>query len=284
MRAQLSRSSEFSERARKSGVVRPFLYLVSMDPMMRNQVASQLGWSLYSQKYFGDPHAEAWDILHADGKGIQARTNGTLETLNPLGDNCNWYEVLYRSAKEVFKIVDVKNLSFSESIGFCQQSNTTELASFEDWFTNKLSNLQAKHIAAAHGIEIDELMNSEEVRQLAKTMKSAGVAVGAGGLRYAVTMTHNALRVGGFQTYVLTAKVAGAMNRNLGTKLVMSQSTKAVARFATALNVAGWVWLAADVLNLAFGSSHGRTFGPVSQIINQRLLLASEGIRIEDYY
>lgn len=284
IRTQLSRRTEHYQSAMDAGVIRPFLYLVSMDPVMRNQVASQLGWSLYAQKYFGDSHAEAWDILNADAKGIQARTNGAIETLTPFVRSCNWYEILYRTAKEVFKVVDREDLSFAKSIEQCQSSKSPKMAEFENWYTEKLAQLQSKQVAEANQIEIDALMDSEEVRDLAKTMKAAGVAVGALGLRYAVTMTHSALRAGGFQTYVLTVKIAAAMNRSLGTKIVMSQSTKAVARFATALNVFAWVLLVLDVVNVAFGSSHGRAFGPVSQILNQRLLLASEGIRVEDYY
>lgn len=282
--AQLRRSSAESRAANEAGMIRPFLFLVSMDPVMRNQVASQLGWSLYTKEYFGDPHREAWDIIHADGKGIQARTNRSLETLNLLGNNCNWYETLYRSGKEAFRKVGPEKRRFAKSIEACRDSSDTTLSRFEDWFTEKLSQLQAKHMADAQVVAIDELMETEEVRELAKNMKAAGVAGGVATVRYAVTVVHSAIKAGGFKSYIMTVKIAGAMNRNLGTKLVMSQATKSVARFAAALNAAAWAWLAYDLLVAIFGPSWGRALGPVTQILNQRLLLAAEGIRIEDYY
>lgn len=284
MRAQLGRSSEAKSAALAAGMIRPFLYLVSMDPVMRNQVASALGWSLYAQDYFGDPHAEAWDIIHASSKGIQARTNESWETLNPIASNCNWYETLYRTAKEVFKTVEREKKSFSASIHACRSSSDRTLPRFEDWYVGRLAKLQAVHMSQAHMAEIEELLDAEEVRQLAAAMKAAGIGGGLATLRYAVTVVHNAIRAGGFNTYILTVKIAAAMNRNIGTKIVMSQATKTVARFATALNVAGWIWLAADVLDMVFGSSHGRAFPAVNQILNQRLLLAAEGIEIEEHY
>ena len=93
-----------------------------------------------------------------------------------------------------------------------------------------------------------------------------------------------AIRGGGFGTYKMSVKVAAAMNRTFGTKFVMSNVTKGVAQFARIMNVVGWAWLAIDVLGIAFGSSHGRAFTAVNQILNQRLLLGAEGIDIADYY
>jgi len=53
---------------------------------------------------------------------------------------------------------------------------------------------------------------------------------------------------------------------------------------ATPLFFLGIFGLAKTGFNLAFGSTEGRLFIPVTLILNQRILIAAEGLRIEDYY
>lgn len=53
---------------------------------------------------------------------------------------------------------------------------------------------------------------------------------------------------------------------------------------STPLFVLGIVGLAKTGFMMIFGSTEGRLFVPVTMILNQRLLLAAEGIKIEDYY
>jgi len=57
-----------------------------------------------------------------------------------------------------------------------------------------------------------------------------------------------------------------------------------LAVLSTPLFFIGVAGLAATGIRLLFGSSEGRVFVAVSMILNQRLFLAIEGIRIEDYY
>merc|ERR1712137_444361 len=55
--AELQRESVYREKANKEGVLRPFLLLVSMPPMLRNQISCQLGWSIFAEGniYFHNP-------------------------------------------------------------------------------------------------------------------------------------------------------------------------------------------------------------------------------------
>lgn len=280
---ELSRQSEERKEALAAGMIRPFLYLASMDFASRNQIAQSLGWTLFNQDYLGDPHKEAWDIINASAKGIQARTNESWETVNPIADNCNWYETLFRVSTEVFKKCKFDDLGYSNSIAACRSSTDTKLQVFEEWYLEKMAQLQEKAMTEARIAEIDEFMDSDEVRDLAKRMKESGISSKAV-IRYATNMVYQAIRMGGFNTYIMTVKIAAAINRNLGTKIAMKQAAKGMRQFAKGLNIVGWVWLAADVIDFAFGSSHGRLFAGVSQILNQRLFLAAEEIRIEDWY
>ena len=281
--AELQRQSEHRDMAMRAGMIRPFLLLASMDYATRNQLASLLGFSLFNQPYVGDPHIEAWDILDAPMQGIGRRCTESWETLNPLARNVNWYETVYRAGKEIFKKLESKDLSFADSIEGCSNSKSRLVQDLENEFLVKLSSLQAAQLAKERLADLDELEDSEEVREIAKNMREAGIDH-AGVIRYGLSTVYNAIRMGGFNTYIYTVKVAAAMNRNLGTKIMMAHATKAMSRFAGALNVIGWVWLAADVANLVFGSSHGRAFPAVLQILNQKLMLAAEGIKLEDYY
>jgi uncharacterized protein YaaW (UPF0174 family) len=284
VRELLSRNSVYKKEALEAGMIRPFLYLVSMDPAGRNEVASRLGWSLLVQDYFGDPHQEAWDIINSDVKGLQARSHESYETLNPLARDSNWYEVLYRVSEEVFKHSDFDDLSHDASLPSCQDPTHKLLPDLEEDILKKMSLLQMKHMSEAQIAELDEFMEADEVRDLAKKMRAMGGIQAEPVIRYGINTVYQAIRAGGFNSYIITVKVAAAMNRQLGTKIVMSQATKTVARFAAVLNVVGWAWLAWDLANAVFGSSLGRVFPAAIQILNQRLFLAVEDVRIEDYY
>lgn len=61
------------------------------DRTSRNQIASLLGWTLFTQDYFGDPHAEAHAILCTKITGMQSRCNKSYEKINLFANNCNWY-------------------------------------------------------------------------------------------------------------------------------------------------------------------------------------------------
>ena len=69
-----------------------------------------------------------------------------------------------------------------------------------------------------------------------------------------------------------------------GVNIKSTVDVERLARFAAALNIVGWLWLAADLTHFAFGSSLGRAFPAVIQILNQRLFLAIDGISIDEFY
>eukprot|EP01091_Cochliopodium_minus_P011649 TRINITY_DN3360_c0_g1_i2.p1 TRINITY_DN3360_c0_g1~~TRINITY_DN3360_c0_g1_i2.p1 ORF type:complete len:908 (-),score=235.30 TRINITY_DN3360_c0_g1_i2:81-2588(-) len=98
--SQLEKSSEFKEKSRKEGMLRPFLILVSMPPIMRNKVANLIGISLLSESFFGDPHNEAYHVLNS----IQDHCQQFYEkVLNKIGKRCNWFDVLRRTIDTVLK-------------------------------------------------------------------------------------------------------------------------------------------------------------------------------------
>ena len=85
MRALLLKDVPERKLALEAGMLRPFLCLVAMGWRQRRSLAMQLGWSLAETESFGNPHAEAWDIISRAGSGIQARANQSYEKVNPIG-------------------------------------------------------------------------------------------------------------------------------------------------------------------------------------------------------
>jgi len=61
-------------------------------------------------------------------------------------------------------------------------------------------------------------------------------------------------------------------------------TASSTALLATPLFFVGFIGLATAGVKLVFGSSEGRLIVPMITILNQRLLLAVEGIKLEDYY
>jgi hypothetical protein len=65
-----------------------------MDQNIRRELASTLGIRLRD----GGAEAEAWAIINADLKGLQARTHGLVERVSPFARNNSWWEIVTRTA------------------------------------------------------------------------------------------------------------------------------------------------------------------------------------------
>jgi hypothetical protein len=87
--------AEPRRRAVEQGVRRPFEGLAAMDDALRARVAGVLGVALRETR--GDARAEAWRILNADLKGLQARSHRPDRMLLPRR-NHNWWEILLATA------------------------------------------------------------------------------------------------------------------------------------------------------------------------------------------
>ncbi len=73
LQKDLEKVTVFRTNASKAGMLRPFLYLVSLPPVQRLQIAINLGWTLIVEASFGDAHAESWDIISRKGLGLRDR-------------------------------------------------------------------------------------------------------------------------------------------------------------------------------------------------------------------
>eukprot|EP00026_Physarum_polycephalum_P004377 Phypoly_transcript_04395.p1 GENE.Phypoly_transcript_04395~~Phypoly_transcript_04395.p1 ORF type:complete len:656 (+),score=79.01 Phypoly_transcript_04395:150-2117(+) len=115
VRTELQRNSRCRRLAFEAGMIRPFLLLVAMTPELRNQVSNFLGWSIFTEKYFGDSHAESWDILSRDRKGMLSRSASVNQKLNPMADDNTYYETLYKVIEAIFKFIPMPPLPHKEA-------------------------------------------------------------------------------------------------------------------------------------------------------------------------
>ncbi len=92
-----------AERARFEGVFRPFQILSVMATDLRTELAKWLGVAFRRP---GEAIVEAWEIIHRDRLGLQARTHSLSEIISPLARNNNWSEILLRTAARLRIPVD----------------------------------------------------------------------------------------------------------------------------------------------------------------------------------
>lgn len=100
---ELSKDSKYKQKAWEKGWIRPFLLFVSMHPIRRIFFANSLQMNLLSSNKYGDSHWESWKLISNKLCGVESRiAEPFTEKLNPMANNCNWYEGLFRIANKAF--------------------------------------------------------------------------------------------------------------------------------------------------------------------------------------
>jgi len=143
VRKEMAKHSEFSELAAKSGMIRPFLILIAMPAFFRNKVANFLGWTLFTQPYFGDAHEEAWVILSKDMSGMMSRAIKAYERIALL-NRMPWYNVVYRVTAEIFRRVDAPEMDYDDAVKISNWRNNDYMKNIEQEFLLKLGELQQR--------------------------------------------------------------------------------------------------------------------------------------------
>ena len=184
---ELSRDSKEKSEAYKKGMIRPFLYLVSMHPIMRVQIADLLGIKLFEGKHATtDPHSQALLILDKHRKGLGSINDKTHETANPISKKSNWYQCLYRGAKEI-RTPDDKN-----KMGDGKKSTRGALSNCKDPDDEGMNEIELDFLQGARDIhleemnkmegetkiltyKVDELVDNEAVKDLCVLLKKHGI-------------------------------------------------------------------------------------------------------------
>eukprot|EP01096_Ripella_sp_DP13-Kostka_P004768 TRINITY_DN1722_c0_g1_i1.p1 TRINITY_DN1722_c0_g1~~TRINITY_DN1722_c0_g1_i1.p1 ORF type:complete len:610 (+),score=276.65 TRINITY_DN1722_c0_g1_i1:702-2531(+) len=310
---QLARDSSYKKRAFDKGLIRPFLFFVSMHPETRLRWAQSLGINLLNSRCFGDPHREADKILTADFKGIQSRASHAFsESARPFVPNANWYQILQRVTRfsvgstetekdeKKKKKEEVKGTrkTFKQSINDCKNPSSFGMIELENYFSDMylevVDSYRATNKPDLHQ-HLQDVGDSEQVLPLIqklrearfvndKSMKIMAAAALTG-------MTNSSLdhvsetkeKVDSKQD--TKEKISGA-KAALPAIAITAQVVLAVTPFF-ALSPMILIPVTMLTLNSAghvLRETPGRLLMPLIAILNQRELLAFNGVRIEDYY
>ena len=99
---EMTRISPERQQALQLGLIRPFLFLVSMHPAGRYSIALALEIDFLNTVEFGNPHSEAMLILMKPKQGISSNADGYTKKM--AGEKSNWYEVMYGLNETVLKL------------------------------------------------------------------------------------------------------------------------------------------------------------------------------------
>jgi len=285
--AELQRQSKYRTAAVEAGLLRPFLLLVAMPAIFRNQVACFLGWTIFTEDFFGDPQAESWHILSCTGKGMQTRCNHSYEKINPFINGCNWYDILVRVAKIGFQKDISSDISSKKTTIMCNDSKDPFILGIEEKYLLELSKLIKSTMTEEQRQKFDEETKSGNEEAKAVFIQRTGITT-TEVARYAYNLVNKMLSLSSQATSILISEASKLLlTTGVGTTIVTSiiaPLSIQLGLLATPLFFLGIFGLAKTGFNLAFGSTEGRLFIPVTLILNQRILIAAEGLRIEDYY
>jgi len=168
VKRDLSRESKYKSKAMRKGLIRPFLFLVSMAPKRRAAMAHLMGIELIDKPWYMqfDPHRETYHMLTRKYLGLQARGNQTAKgprqgfhymksaikqrlsgkpgSINLATTRSNWYMILYHCSMyirerredampdDVLRMLDDYNFHNSQSLEECFKPNNVNLDQMEE--------------------------------------------------------------------------------------------------------------------------------------------------------
>ena len=308
---ELTRESEFKQKAWNKGLIKPFLLLVSMHPKDRIFWAKSLKVNLLSMKNYGDAHAEAYKLLTADRKGLQARANHAFaDTLNPLGRDCNWYQILHRVCRKALlhskKVDGMKDeysearKSFESSIIYCTTKDDKEICELEELFLKGIMQVMLYLLDESDEVTKHTIIRSmdnvahTDARRYIQNLTSCGFKDIEVIQFYVVAMIH------GGDSFFVNCLLNWAKKKEEGV---------AVGRIKMVLPVVGMAFsvLLAIPIFLVFGlisplillptsllavntamhiwrETPGKLLNPLLVILQQEVQLALQGIRVQEFY
>jgi len=179
----LEKVTNFREEAGKGGLIRPFLFLVSLSPVARLQIAINLGFTLIGAAQMGDSHAEAWEILSRKDLGLRDRMTRMRDTF--LRREVNWHSILLPLCEELCvpaymnwseEFVSPK-MTYAEALKECHKSSSPNLSSLETEFVDKIGKHQRAKMSSLQACSLAELKNSNTLRKLLALPQLQGQSV-----------------------------------------------------------------------------------------------------------
>ena len=168
----LEKVTNFRESAAKGGLLRPFLFLVSLPPVGRLQIAINLGWTFVGSALMGDSHAEAWEILNKKDNGLRDRMARMRDSL--FRREVNWHSILLPLCEELCvpaymnwseEFVSPK-MTYAEALTECHKAQSSTMNALENEFVDKIGKHQRARFSSLQACSLAELKNSEPMRKL----------------------------------------------------------------------------------------------------------------------
>ena len=171
---QLKRESKYKQKARKAGLINPFLVLVSMHPDMRSAVAFKLQIHLIKKKCYGDTHAESYKILFHKKKGIQRRSNTVPENIG-FNDDANWYQILRRAIRDVSGYSTFASAHHDEVQSECLNPSSELINELEVELLESIAQRHLQMLPCEIREKSKEIYYSPEIHQLFDHARSEGM-------------------------------------------------------------------------------------------------------------
>eukprot|EP01100_Stratorugosa_tubuloviscum_P013305 TRINITY_DN659_c0_g1_i8.p1 TRINITY_DN659_c0_g1~~TRINITY_DN659_c0_g1_i8.p1 ORF type:complete len:321 (-),score=126.54 TRINITY_DN659_c0_g1_i8:170-1132(-) len=291
---RLTFPSEYRQQAFIAGMIRPFLFLVSMPPHSRFEVSKLLNISLTSAEYSGSPEKESWKIISDDKRGLQSRIDGILDSLLSERPVSNWYECLQRTFKFCFKdtACPFPSMEYMDSMKLCQTSKTQIFLQFELIFLNRIAQAHFSRFPNEIREKITDYLRNPENQPFINNLIKHGIRNEA--LQsYVIAMAFLFSQSGDPEANL---KEQSATIQDPRTK---TDKNKRVAKKVgtTALKVAvnsliimplspvaGVAFVGYQVTSAIFGSKPNSIFAALVQILLHKLVLIVSDISIDDYY
>ena len=302
---ELSRDSEEKKKAYKLGLIRPFLFLVSMEPDLRLQWAQSLGIDLVKKIYLGNSHREAYKILMKERIGLQARANYAFsEKLNPTrSEGCNWYQILYRVTKNAMKASPTfdhksmkgKHKNYLESFQCCLDTQNMEIPRMEElYLCGIIETYLALKKDLGEEINIEEAIEiTLETEEIINRLRNSGIE-SERLLRFLSSQVNSSNGANFMEILFNTLDTwlqKGKSRKQDKMKIIipftlLSAQVSLFAAFAiiSPLIAIPVTMLTANCLIYVLKDTPGKLLGPLIALCIQSLILIGNDIKVEEYY
>lgn len=280
-KAQITRDSPEKYKAKKAGMIRPFLLLVSMHPALRTHIALMLGWCPFSSVSYSYSHQEALEILTMELKGMIPRANSLTQNIRPLAENCNYYDMLRKVADAVFHTSSAKELSTSESKKRSITPNDDGMKALECFFIENVADARKKYMTDEERIAFNAKRDNTEI-------STELAAANADILTRIATSNEEAREF--CQSIVDDLVDPKEFVKDMVKNALLPKALQAHMSIGSAISAKFHfhpLMLAKRVyegVNIVFGPTLIKLYGPLVCILSQRILLAAQKFEVDEYY
>jgi len=304
---EMQRNSKEKEQLYQAGLIRPFLFLVSMHPLTRYSLAKTMKIRLEKYEKFGDSHFEAWQILYGhESKGLQGLVNRKGQKRG------NWFSILSHVLTECMdtssrisgcsrKIISqAKEIQKKFGYKISLDKNDSSMKALEESYLICLYEVM-QSIRAEHQLEIPaewrytlDLAYSEVVEPWIEKLTLFGEFKHEGLMRMLVAVTLRS------RVFHMTHNLQGWKDRKRRVEYIKNVARIAIPATTLTVNLA---LAATPIMNITplillpvtlLTLNVSKTFMakdspialllPISTIISQREILAYHDISIDEYY